>query len=140
MREHKYKAWNRETKTMWWFDLAWGDFAYGKGSIGMLPMDELNRSSGNRDNRIAVDPNYCALLEYTGLKDKQGKEIYEGDIAKCFSFGDELPFKCDVFYNENIAAFQIRYMGANDHYVFDTLCADKLEVIGNIHENPDLKK
>jgi len=70
---------------------------------------------------------------YTGLKDKNGKEIYEGDIVKF------------DFYEETGAIGTIKWSGKFCGYV---LCGyplrihglTKLEIIGNIHENPELSK
>ena len=75
-----------------------------------------------------VDP--ATVGQYTGLKDKSGKEIYEGDIVR------------DI---DTSKVFEIMYQGhmflryeRKPMYMFYTLDGDCLEVIGNIHDNPDL--
>ncbi len=65
--------------------------------------------------------------EYTGRKDKNGKEIYEGDIIKDES---ELIFKI-VFFRGCFC-----FKDHDQHYIITT--PEDLEIIGNIHENPEL--
>ena len=70
---------------------------------------------------------------YTGLKDKNKREIYEGDIAKWNRV------ICEIIYNSQEGAFQGRYK-CGGGYRFITLMNSEqgFEVIGNIHDNPDL--
>jgi len=75
------------------------------------------------------------LMQYTGLKDKNGKEIYEGDIIKNYSksFGAEFVTK-EVKFTE----FLLNY--GYEHYEMGEISEDTYEVIGNIYENPELIK
>ena len=82
--------------------------------------------------------NLPILMQYTGLKDKRGKEIYEGDIVRS---GRSI---AAVEWSENID--QDFYWGNASGFVFnfDPREMDKeteeFEIIGNIHENPELLK
>lgn len=78
-------------------------------------------------------------LQYTGLKDRNGVEIYEGDIVDCW----------DSFGFENITQQQIGEVSLNGgcfcvkaldgyHNRNALVCAENVEVIGNIHQNPEL--
>ena len=84
------------------------------------------------------------LMQYTGLKDKNGAEVYEGDIV-AFEDSDggyEYP---DVAVNTGIVEYgELGFYFTNrvavemdDFYIKDGRC-DDIEVIGNIYENPEL--
>ncbi|EPZ47735.1 YopX family protein [Alicyclobacillus acidoterrestris] len=69
------------------------------------------------------------IMQYTGLRDKYGKDIYEGDIIRSYDeFGKPFPWLSVVSYSTQ----QARFMGIAPDYI------NLQEVIGNIYENPDL--
>ena len=74
----------------------------------------------------------CELREFTGLHDKNGKEIYEGDIIKAKTFNYPLCIEWD----RGECAFVMRstHSGATYGFMWE------IEIIGNIYDNPELLK
>lgn len=80
---------------------------------------------------VPVDPS--TVGQFTGLKDKDGKEIYEGDIAK-----DPDGVMYAVRWQRFSAAWE--FYNSEASMLFVMRCPDMFEVIGNIYDNPDLLK
>ena len=90
-------------------------------------------------NRHEVDP--TTVGEFTGLKDKNGKEIYEGDVIRSPLSEDKTrPHR--IFYHTGNAAFmgalidrkELCYLRLDQDWIYKF----GKEVIGNIHDNPEL--
>ncbi len=104
MKDIKFRVWDKKSK-MW----------LKRFNVDLLDIDT--------DILSAVE-----LCQYTGLKDVNGKEIYEGDIVR--TFGESFI----VFYSQE----QVGYLLKDTDGYLETIRTYRVEVLGNIYENPEL--
>ncbi|NSU35890.1 hypothetical protein HRH01_15435 [Enterococcus faecalis] len=97
-------------------------------------------------NGINLDMTECVIMQSTGLKDKNGVEIFESDLVKVIDGESEEDSYISVvknYSNEGYPAFDIEYP-PNYHYDRNVLSAimcngfETIEVTGNVYENPEL--
>lgn len=86
------------------------------------------------DIYIEVDPS--TVCQYTGLTDKNGKRIFEGDIIRTERNGGRTYF---VLFDDDLCAFIGSVCESNIFTTFEG-DGDRYEVIGNVHDNPELVK
>ena len=122
----KFRAWTEEGKVMYY------DVYPFKYDTLLLSYDEIAFDE--------VPASDFILMQSTGLKDKNGREIFDGDIVKykagCNTFTEE------VAYDKNFAGFGVRDANADIIFSFGELAEDidlsSLEVVGNIWEDGEL--
>jgi len=90
---------------------------------------------------VGFSPRGSIFMQYTGLKDKNGKEIYEGDVVVSGMLNDDdwIPENAIIKWDEEYCSFhqellRTKYNGDPDWQLMDVPC----EVIGNIYENSEL--
>lgn len=79
------------------------------------------------------------LMQSTGLKDKNGKDIFEGDILACKT--DDEVINLNIFWDEEHALFMFESKKYNEQEPLAELVENNtypFEIIGNIYENPEL--
>jgi uncharacterized phage protein (TIGR01671 family) len=123
MMSFKFKAWNKKTNKM--IDLH---------KITPLALDANLKQDGVF---IPFNDDY-EILQSTGLCDKNGREIYEGDIIDNGHKGSTSPSQGIVVWAQKILAIRVdcrQESGFSNMALTGQMCQGKVEVIGNIYEN-----
>jgi len=121
MREIKFRAWRIKSELM----------QFNVQNVIPTVLDP----GGSFSDYIQSDD--VILMQYTGLKDKNGVEIYESDLV----LTKEYPYPFEIYYRNESCQFCL--ISSNDHIeltAFSNVNRNYFEVIGNIHENPELLK
>lgn len=119
-----------------------GKDIYGKWRYGDLInlTNEIKQICNHTQLEHAHSVDIKTIGQYTGLTDKNGKRIFEGDVCKNTKTGEIV----SVQWHGTMAGYVWSKRKENNQHLFDFgelfRAHDKYEVIGNIHDNPELLK
>lgn len=135
MREIKFRAWDNWDKKM----VYQNDDHFVTNVLGNISYEFYEEGGGGIDWK---DKENISLMQFTGLKDKNGKDIYEGDIIKAHpNPEDELHTYLEIgFVEYNAPLFQMIGKGYYGGKWISNMVFAPMEIIGNIYENPELVK
>ena len=122
----RFRAWDKEFKEM--------------VQVDALVFDEqIIKVTYKNGNVVKEDLKNYVLMQSTGLRDKSGKEIFEGDILKVTNLASWLEV---VSFNEKKAMFVSKETksGVEETPLYDLFNTDifEVEIVGNIYTNPEL--
>ena len=125
-----------------------GDWVYGLVTrLYDERFENLPAEMTNINGVSGIEVDYKTIGQYTGLTDKNGRKIFEGDIVhaiyqsnyvgmKNIDFGIGVVEYCGNYYSH--ASYEINIIGEIGSRVFSASLEGGVEVIGNIHDNPEL--
>ena len=122
MREFKFRAWNSMAKKM---------LHFGNPIAIADDVDRYGVFFESLEKKMYIGGKY-ENMQFTGFKDENGKEIYEGDIVSIDSEGIWY-----IYWEDNLARFVLRKKNQKTKYFLEVEGCF-IRVIGNIHENTDL--
>ena len=135
MREIKFRVWHKQTKQFVKQDIFYLD---GPSSIGQLSvgLDGTLIQAGMYDDYSAVsDPEDYAIQQYTGLKDNNDQEIYEGDLLlSAFCRDEENPV--EVSWGDKNNGWNVNHKNGQEGPLLK-IHQQSYEVVGNIFEGVD---
>lgn len=123
MRRIKFRAWFKVLKRMY---IARELRFSRNGSIVVITK-----------NTGGTAPNSYELMQFTGLRDKNWKEIYEGDVINDFGGIEGADRFGSVIFSEKHGAFMFDGFCGYPYFIRENMATD-CEVVGNIYENPKL--
>lgn len=130
MREIKFRAWDKKCNEMHTFDEVFDVLISMSNQVFAL-------AKGHNSTLAEIERENTVIMQYTGLKDKNGTEIYEGDIVMYYD--GEFTFKAIVEWD--YWSWYLKGVIPEDNFQFDDVTdrnVSDVQIIGNIYENKEL--
>ncbi len=128
MRNIRFRAWDKANLAMIPSDYNDDDYIWSFEGGKIVLLERCFDGAEQRDYFENAD---IEIMQYTGLKDKNGVEIYEGDIVE-INYIDAVIGEC-IFDG---GGYELRGLVCDGNYHMS--CEDNRTVLGNIHQNPEL--
>ena len=124
MREIKFRAWDKEENKI----VTVNGICWRNGTVNDI----------NADGSFHEPAERYILMQYTGLKDKNGRDIYDGDILRSLGNKNVVMFIVQFGHRDNKFSWGVKSVKTEASYELDDSCGERMEVVGNIYENPEL--
>lgn len=121
MREIRFRAWHKDARKM--VEISSIHFGYYR-DINNIEGCWIDVSGGDRRVNKSARIEDLEMMQFTGMTDKNGKEIWESDIVKFYEMNAVIKYYKNGFYIDD---------GISSNWD-----SEDVEVIGNIYENPEL--
>lgn len=142
MREIKFRAWDKNSKLMFFnvqdtYDMLGHHWPEEFGEWAPEEIRDKYNLSESSFGDLLTEEAYI-LMQFTGLKDSNGKDVYEGDVLQHPGEGEVE--RGLVIYSDEFAMFKCRDGREPAYDLWDSVSMAGRIVVGNVWEHPDLLK